>query len=205
MYVAYFSRVRGRFPSAVFGGGVVYVCFGHIFGGFGLFLFAIFISEFTPCSIICLLVSPVLRFKRSTDVSFIMMLGLENPTSPVGLPDNNSDCVEMSNDVEENNESQILPLQVVNNNYVRSAVTVAELLQQAASNGGKNFNMFLNSTVSKVIPRKDPRAIQAEIKNKIAHASKIENVDILEQGAGFSAPRMLTVQSISAALLNFLV
>ena len=133
------------------------------------------------------------------------MPGLGNPTSPVGLPDNNSDCVEMSNEVEENIESQRLLLQVVNNNYARSAATAAELLQHAASNGGKKFNLFLNSTDSKVIPRKDTRAIQAEIKNKIAHASKIENVDILEQGAGFSAPRMLTVQSISAALLNFLV
>ena len=44
--------MRGRFPSAVFGGSVVYVCSGHILGGYRLFLFAIFVSEFTPCSVI---------------------------------------------------------------------------------------------------------------------------------------------------------
>ena len=55
-------------------------------------------------------------------------------------------------------------------------MTVAELLQWAANNGDKNFNIFLNSTDSKAIPRKAPRSTQAEIKNKIAHASKIASV-----------------------------
>ena len=80
----------------------------------------------------------------------------------------------MSNDMEVN--SQRLFLQSFNNNYARSTMTVAELLQCAANNGGKNLNIFLNSTDSKAIPRKDSRCTQAEIKNKIAHASKIANV-----------------------------
>ena len=112
-----------------------------------------------------------------------MMLGLEDPTSLAVLPDNTSNCVQMSNDVDVNNDSQRLLLQAVNNNYARSEVTVAELLQRAASNGGKNFNIFLNSTDSKVISRKDPRSTQAEIKNKIAHASKIANVRYTRAGS----------------------
>ena len=95
------------------------------------------------------------------------MLGLEDPTSLAVLPDNTSNCVQMSNDVDVNNDSQRLLLQAVNNNYARSAVTVAEFLHCAASNKGKNLYISLNSTDSKVIPRKDPRSTQAEIKNKI--------------------------------------
>ena len=36
----------------MFGGVVVYGCSGYILGGFGLFLFAIFVSEFTSGSVI---------------------------------------------------------------------------------------------------------------------------------------------------------
>ena len=70
------------------------------------------------------------------------MPGLEDPTLPVNLPDNTGECVEMSNDMEMNSESKRLFLQSVDNNYVRSEVTVAKLLQCAANNGGKNFNIF---------------------------------------------------------------
>ena len=58
----------------MFDGGGAYGCSGHILDGFGLFLFTI---------LFCL--------------SFV------DPTSPAVLPDNTSDCVEMSNGVEENN------------------------------------------------------------------------------------------------------
>ena len=99
-----------------------------------------------------------------------MMLLSEDLTSPAVLLDNSSECVEMSNDVEVNSDSQRLLFQSINNNYARTTMTVTELLQCAANNGDKTFNIFLNSMDSKAIPRKDPRSTQAEIKNKVAHA-----------------------------------
>ena len=56
---------------------------------------SLFFSEFTSCSVILFVCYTCLLFKRSTDVSFIMMPGFEDPTSPALLPDNTSDCVQM--------------------------------------------------------------------------------------------------------------
>ena len=75
-------------------------------------------------------------------MSLNMMLGSEDLTLPVVLLDNSSESVEMSNDVEVNSDSQRLLLQSINNNYVRMTMMAAELLQCAANNGGKHFNIF---------------------------------------------------------------
>ena len=61
----------------------------------------------------------------------------------------------------------------------------ALFLKCVASNGSKNFNIFLNSnsTHSKSLPRGDPRTTQAEIeKNKIPNSSEIPNVRCTRSG-----------------------
>lgn len=50
------------------------------------------------------------------------------------------------------------------------------LLQAADENGGKSFNIFIQSVDSKAIRHRDPKAVQAEIKTKIIHAVYIDNV-----------------------------
>ena len=67
-------------------------------------------------------------------------------------------------------------MQPLNNNYDPSSVTMAKFLKCAADDGGRNFNIFLNSTDSKSLPRRDPRATQMEIKSMIPNFSKTDNV-----------------------------
>ena len=85
-------------------------------------------------------------FKCCIQVFFTMMPDFEeDPTSSEPLPDNASESVEMPNDADVNSECQRLLIQSVNNNYARSVVTVTEILQYVANNGGESFNIFLNS------------------------------------------------------------
>lgn len=46
----------------------------------------------------------------------------------------------------------------------------------ASENGGNMFNIFPISSDSKSLSKRDPRAIQVEIKSKIANSEKIDNL-----------------------------
>lgn len=54
-----------------------------------------------------------------------------------------------------------------NSNAARSSMSLNLLLQWEAANGGKAFNIFIQSNDSKAFPQRDPRAVQAEIKKNI--------------------------------------
>lgn len=88
------------------------------------------------------------------------------------------DCEEnTSSDSDKNNGVEnVLTCNSDNNDVARSTASTESLLLMAAENGGKCFNIFLQSTDSKSIPNRDPRAVQTEIRSKIPHANHIENV-----------------------------
>ena len=82
-----------------------------------------------------------------------MMSGFHNPISADGLTENFSESVGMLNESEMHSARQRLFMQLLSNNYARSSVTMAELLKNARDNGGRNFNVFLNSSDSKSFSR----------------------------------------------------
>lgn len=57
----------------------------------------------------------------------------------------------------------------VNPNVARTSAPIDSLLQMAAQNGGKKFNIFVMSSVSSTIPKRDLRAVQAEFIAKTEH------------------------------------
>ena len=63
----------------------------------------------------------------------------------------------MLSDADAASAPEVLSTQASNNNYAESLTTDEEILQNAANNGGKNFNIFLKSTESKNLPHRDPR------------------------------------------------
>ena len=88
------------------------------------------------------------------------MASVVNLASTASLSENSSECVEMFNVADAASGPEGLSRQVSNNDYARYSATIEEILQNAADNGGKSFNIFLKSTEFKNLPRRDPRATQ---------------------------------------------
>lgn len=57
-----------------------------------------------------------------------------------------------------------------------------DLIEIAAANGAKTFNIFINSSTTKTLPCKDPRVIQQELKAKIKPAHLINNLRVTRHG-----------------------
>lgn len=88
--------------------------------------------------------------------------------------------MEESNEVQEENSSDFSN----KNDYLaRSLASDEELLRLAAENNSKNYTIFLQSESTEVIPKRNPRAIQIEIKSKIKNSSKIDNVRFTRTGS----------------------
>ena len=104
-------------------------------------------------------------------------------TPAESLLETSSVCVEMLNAEDAASGSEGLSTQTGNDNYARFPATIDEILQNAANNGGKSFNVFLKSTDSRTLPRRDPRVTQNEIRNKIPSYSKINNVRYTRNGS----------------------
>lgn len=56
------------------------------------------------------------------------------------------------------------------------------LLQLSAQNGGSEFNIFIKSSETKQIPRKDSRAVHAVLKSTTGHFKYINNVRYTRTG-----------------------
>lgn len=69
-------------------------------------------------------------------------------------------------------------MEVTENNLVSETILVMWLARLLTT----SFNIFLQSTDSKAIPDRDPRAVQAEIKKKITHVEDIDNVRYTRNG-----------------------
>lgn len=70
-----------------------------------------------------------------------------------------------------------------NTNADRSSESADSLFHMAVENGGKVFIIFLQSSETKTIPHRDPRAVQAEIKKKITYAKDIVNIRYTRSGS----------------------
>lgn len=70
-----------------------------------------------------------------------------------------------------------------NPHVARSTAPIASLLHLASSNGGNNFNVFISSTASNTLPKRDPRSTQAELQRQATNADKIDNVRYTRSGS----------------------
>lgn len=77
-------------------------------------------------------------------------------------------------------EDNVLVSESSNNNVAHSSASSDFPLQAASENGGKSFNIFIQSMDSKTILDHDSRA---EIKTKINHAGAIDNVRYTKNGS----------------------
>lgn len=70
----------------------------------------------------------------------------------------------------------------INPNICENSAPVDDLIQMASQNRAKNFNISVTSVESKNIHKRDPSAVQMEIKTKKGHFSKTDNVKCTRTG-----------------------